>query len=112
MVHSTKRLEPILKLGNKIYLRKNIEQVEVTDEITEESHQEWQADEVWFEDTDVDLQHIHDNFDLYYDWAKEKRENKKIKRQKAKKVRELIEEQYNLADMKEMLDQLVIDNLN
>lgn len=111
MARSTKELQPIKNLGNIIYLRKNIKQITVTDDITGESHQEWQADEVWFEDKDADLQHIHDNFDLYYNWAKEKRENEKIKRQKAKKVRELIDERYDLADMKETLDQLVVDNL-
>ncbi|MGV9141409.1 MAG: hypothetical protein ACOC1X_00565 [Promethearchaeota archaeon] len=109
-VQSKSELHQIRQLGNTIYLRKNIEQVEIeTEDSTEEVYE---ADEVWFEKENADLQHIHDNFDLYWNWAKEKRENEKLRKEKRKKVKKLIDKDYDLADLKETVDQLVKDNLS
>ena len=109
-VQSKNELQQIKKLGNTIYLRKNIEQITVS--IEEETETLWQADEIWFEKENPDLQHIHDNFDLYWNWAKEKRENEKIREEKRKQVKKLIDKDYDLADLKETVDQLVIDSLS
>lgn len=111
VVESTEELQQIKKLGNTIYLRKNISQKTIENE---EGSTEtlYTADEVWFEKENVDLQHIHDNFNLYWDWAKEKREKEKILEEKKGKVNKLIQKDYSLADLKETVDQLVIDNLS
>ena len=115
MVHSTKQLEPVLKLGNKIYLRKNIKQVEVTDEMTNETRQEWQADEVMFRLEELSdeptVTEIENNFNLYYNWANEKRQREKLEKEKAEKVRKMVSKEYTLADLKETVDTLVMDNL-
>jgi len=113
MVRSTNELSQIEQIGNTIYLRKNISLITVED--TEGTHEEYEANETYFDITELSnkptLQEIEDNFDIYWDWAKEKRKNERVKKQKAKRVKELVDEQYDLADMKEALDQLVIDNL-
>lgn len=112
MVTANRKLEKIEQLGNKIYLNKNIKQVEREDEITEEVYTEWQAEQtVIFEDEIANIEDIEENFDMYFEWAKEKRENEKARKQKAKKVRELIDEKYDLADLKEIVDELVANYL-
>lgn len=115
MVHSAKELQPILKLGDKIYLRKNIKQVEVTDEVTKETRQEWQADEVMFNLNELfkqpTLKEIENNFEVYYSWAEQKRLREKEERRKKNKVLKLIDKEYTLVDLKETVDQLVVDSL-
>ena len=110
LVRSTKQLQAIKQLGNTIYLRKNIEQITVTDEFTGESREEWQADEVSFEKKNPDLQKIHDNFELYWNWAEEKEQKKKIEKEKEQLVRELVDNK-KLADLKDVVDTLVAENL-
>lgn len=109
MVYSKKELQSVFKLGNKIYLRKNIEKVTIDDE------EQWKAEEVSFNLNELNkqptLQEIEDNFDIYYQWAEQKRENEDTQKQKAKKVKELINKDYTLADLKETVDQLVKDSL-
>ena len=103
LVRSTKQLQAIKQLGNTIYLRKNIEQITVADEFTGESHQEWQADEVNFDldelTKEVTLAEIENNFSIYFDWAKQLRQSEQKQKQKAKEVRELVDD-LKLADLK------------
>ena len=115
LVRSAEQLKQILKLGNKIYLRKNIEQVEITDEMTDETRQEWQADEVMFKLGELSdkptVIEIENNFDLYYNWADEKRQRERVEKEKAGQVKKMIEEEYTLADLKAVVDTLVLENL-
>ena len=115
MVKSAKELQPVLKLGDKVYLRKNINQVEVTDEMTGENRQEWHADEYMFKLDELrnepTIQEIENNFELYYGWAKEKREKENEIKQKKQEVEKLIDEHYDLADLKETVDMLLAQSL-
>lgn len=111
LVKSSEELQKVLKLGNTFYLRKNIQQVEVTDEITNETRQEWQADEISFSHSELEKERVLNNFQIYWDWAVSEKEKEKIKQEKEKLVRKLIDKEYDLADLKETVDQLVIDNL-
>jgi hypothetical protein len=110
LVNSKQELQPIEKVGNIVYLRKNIQQVDLN--IPEGTEKIFQADEVWFEKENIDLQHIHDNFELYWDWAKAKRENEALELERRANVYDLTKKDYGLADLKEMVDQLIIDSLN
>lgn len=111
MVKSSEELQKVLKLGNTFYLRKNIQQVEVTDSLTEETRREWQADEVSFEHSELEKERVKNNFQIYWDWAVSKKESEKIKKEKEKLVRKLINKECDLADLKETVDQLVVENL-
>jgi len=110
LVNSKQELQPIEKVGNIVYLRKNIQQVDLN--IPEGTEKIFQADEVWFEKENIDLQHIHDNFELYWDWAKTKRENEALELERRANVYDLTKKDYGLADLKEMVDQLILDSLN
>jgi len=107
-VKSTEELHQIQQLGNTIYLRKNIELITVDGE--QGTREEWQADEVSFEKKNPDLQKIHDNFELYWNWAEEKEQKKKIEKEKEQLVRELVDNK-KLADLKDVVDTLVAENL-
>lgn len=111
MVKSSEELQKVLKLGNTFYLRKNIQQVEVTNGMTGETRQEWQADEVSFEHPELEKEKVLNNFEIYWNWAISKNESEKNKKEKEKLVRKLIDKEYDLADLKEIIDQLVIDKL-
>ena len=80
-VESTKELQQIEKLGSTVYLRKNITTKTIENE-DGSSETLCVADEVWFEKENADLQHIHDNFELYWGWANEKRGKEKIMEEK------------------------------
>lgn len=107
-VSSKQELHQIEQLGVTIYLRKNIKLVTIQDD--QGSYEEWQADEVNFEKENADLQKIHDNFELYWQWANEKMQKEELEKEKSRKVRQLVKEN-DLANLKEVVDQLVSDNL-
>lgn len=111
MVKSSEELQKVLKLGNTFYLRDNIQQVEVVDDANGETRIEWQADEVSFKHSELEKERVLNNFQIYWDWAISKKESEKIKKEKEKLVRKLIDKEYDLADLKETVDQLVIDSL-
>ena len=107
-VRSTKELHKIKQLGNTVYLRKNINLITVKDQ--NGSHEEFEADEVVFQKEKIDLQRIHDNFDLYWDWAEEKEQKEQLKKEKEKIIRELVNNN-KLADLKKTVDMLVNNSL-
>lgn len=111
MVKSTEKLEKVLKLGDTFYLRKNINQAEVIDEVTGDTHNEWQAEEISFTKRDLDLQKVKNNFNIYWDWAVLKKEKQAERIEKERLVRKLVDKEYDLADLKETVDQLVTANL-
>lgn len=110
-VESKQELSTVKKLGKTIYLRKNITQKTV-DTNEEDNETIYIADEVYFEKDNINLEHINNNFDLYWSWAKEKREKEKVQQEKKKVVEQLINTNYDLADLKETVDQLVVNNLS
>lgn len=109
MVHSKNELHAVQKIGNTIYLRKNIQQVDLQTENGVEKI--FQAEEVSFEKENPDMQHIHDNFNLYWTWAVSKKEKEKEQIKRKKVVDQLIKDDYDLADLKKIVDQLAIDSL-
>ena len=111
MVKSTEELQKVLKLGNTFYLRKNIEQVPITDDNTGETQNIWRADEIAFEKEGLTTQKVENNFQIYWDWAELKRQEAKEKSEKEALVRKLIDKEYTLADLKETVDQLLVDSL-
>ena len=108
-VRSSEELESIKKLGDTIYLRKNIEQVTVESE-DGSTHQEWQADEVSFEKENADLRKIENDFSLYWNLAEEKEQKEQLEQEKEELVRELVDNK-KLADLKDTVDTLVNINL-
>ena len=93
MVKSSEELQPIIQLGNKIYLRKNIEQVEITED--GETRQEWQADEALLYVEELaegkDIVDVENNFDVYFNFAKEKREKEQLERRLKIKTKKAVE---------------------
>lgn len=115
MVKSAKELEPVKVIGDVFYLRKNITSQTVVEENGEE-RLEWVADEVKFNrdeiSKNIDEVEVNNNFNIYYNWAKEKRENEKLIEEKKKVIDKMIgREDFGLADLKEAVDQLVVDSL-
>jgi len=107
-VRSMNELHQIEQIGSTIYLRKSIQLVTINDE--QGTHEEWQADEVSFEKENADLQKIHDNFELYWNWAEEKEQKEQLEKEKKQLVRELVDNN-KLADLKDVVDTLVAENL-
>jgi len=107
-VESGSELEKVKKLGDTIYLRKNIEQVEREDE--EEATTMWQADEVSFDDDSLEVEEIENNFEKYWEWGVEKAEKEEKREQKKEIINELVDD-LKLADLKEVVDTLVAEIL-
>ena len=107
-VESGSELEKVKKLGDTVYLRKNIEQVEREDE--EEGTTMWQADEVSFDDDSLEIEEIENNFENYWGWAIEKAEKEEKREQKKEVINELLDD-LKLADLKEVVDTLVTETL-
>ena len=107
-VESGNELEQVKRLGDTIYLRKNIEQVEREDEDGEITTM-WQADEVSFDD-DLEVEEIENNFENYWGWAVEKAEKEEKREQKKEVINELLDD-LKLADLKEVVDTLVTETL-
>ena len=108
-VESGNELEQVKRLGDTIYLRKNIEQVEREDEDGEITTM-WQADEVSFDDDSLEVEKIENNFENYWEWAVEKAEKEEKREQKKKVINELLDD-LELADLKEAVDTLVAETL-
>lgn len=104
-VTSGEKLKNINIIGNKIFLRKNIIQK------SSEDSNYYEADEVSFESTNIDISKIKNNFDLYFNWGKEKMNNEKLQEEKENLVKKMVEKDYTLADLKETVDQLLIGSL-
>ena len=108
-VESGNELEQVKQLGDTIYLRKNIEQVERESEDGETTTM-WQADEVSFDDDSLEVEQIENNFENYWGWAIEKAEKEEKREQKKEVINELIDD-LKLADLKEVVDTLVTETL-
>lgn len=110
-VQSKEALDKIKMLGDTVYLRKNIKEVTTTNEQGEQVNH-FEADEVVFENNiNVTQDKLSNNFEVYFNWAKEKMENKKLKKQKEKLVNKMIDKEYTLVDLKETVDQLLTNSL-
>jgi len=115
LVKSAKELEAVKVIGDNFYLRKNITSQTVVEENGEE-RLEWVADEVRFNRNEIsksiDKVEVSNNFNIYYNWAMEKRENEKLLEEKKKVIDKMIsKDDFGLADFKEIVDSLIIDSL-
>ncbi len=99
----SKKPNQINQIGDTVYLRKNIESI--TKETVDGEKEYWQADEetINLNEVNVSYEKIENNFDLYFDWAKERKLEKEKEKEAESKYKDLT---FLLEEQKEQEDSI------